>query len=97
MSFETKLDRMVSGHSAECQDEYNLGTKLQGFSAQQDHQSMPYGYPPAVYNPHSLYQAPKQTRFSFKPGGMLSNGVPKVLSCELIEGYLLGVYNPRTH
>ena len=93
MSFESKIDRMASGHSAEYQDELMLGRKLHAFMGKlQLH--MHYGYPASVYRPRDLYKTPKQTPYRFKPGGMLSNGVPKVLSGELIEGYLLGVYNP---
>lgn len=85
---------MVSGHFAEYQDELYLGHKLHDV-LHTSHSAMPYGYPSSVYHPKSLYKAPKSTRFVFKPGGILSNGVPKVLSGELIEGYLLGIYNPR--
>lgn len=85
---------MVGSHSAEYQDELLLGQKLH-VCLHHSHSNMPYGYPSSVYHPHTLYKAPKKTRFTFKPGGILSNGVPKVLSGELIEGYLLGVYNPH--
>ncbi len=86
---------MIGSHSAEFQDELTLGQKLHG-CLERPHSRMPYGYPTSVYHPKSLYKTPKKTRFRFRPGGVLSNGVPKVLSCELIEGYLLGIYNPRT-
>lgn len=87
---------MAGSHVAEYQNELSLGQELHDCMRDQRF-SMPYGYPDSVYHPRSLYKKPKNTRFVFKSGGILSNGVPKVLSCELIEGYLLGIYNPRTH
>lgn len=94
MSYQSKMNGMVSSHFADYQDELFLGRKLHDllYTARS---SMPYGYPSSVYHPKTIYKKPKFTRFVFKPGGILSNGVPKVLSGELIDGYLLGIYNPR--
>ena len=96
MSYQSKIDRMACGHLAEHQDEILLGIKLDDL-LRHSHSNMPYGYPSSVYHPWPLYKTPKITRFEYKPGGILSNGVPKVLSGELIDGYLLGLYNPGAH
>lgn len=93
MSYQCKIDGMVGGHSSQHQSEVLLRLKLSGL-LHRSHAYMPYGYPRSVYHPRNLHNTPKTTHFEYKPGGILSNGVPKVLSGELIDGYLLGLYNP---
>ena len=86
---------MVAEHYAEYQDELSLGRKLHECLAH-NRPYLPNGYPLVVYHPRVLRMSPHTTPHTSKPtSGILSNGVPKVLSGELIEGYLLGVYNPR--
>jgi hypothetical protein len=55
---------------------------------------MPYGYPIAVYCPRHICQSPTVKRFIARTGGKLSNGVPKVLGMDLVNQYILGLYNP---
>lgn len=93
VSFERKIDWMIGNHYSEYQDELILGRQLHALLKRID-THMPHGYPPEVYRPGIFFKQPKNTRFIHKPGGILSNGVPKVLGCEIIEGYLLGLYNP---
>jgi hypothetical protein len=85
---------MIGSHSSEYQDELMLGRKLEEFICKLHVRKMPLGYPAEVYHPQPHHKLPQRTSYRFKPGGVLSNGVPKVLSGELIEGYLLGIYNP---
>ncbi len=96
MSYESKLDKLIGERIAEYEDEQLLKRKLESCLAQ-DAVSMCSGYPCAVYHPKSVHHAPQETHIIFQPGGMLSNGVPKVVSDDLVEGYPLGVYNPRLH
>ncbi|WP_216641089.1 hypothetical protein [Solemya velesiana gill symbiont] len=58
---------------------------------------MPYGYPLAVYRPLNVCQVPQVRKFVAETGGRLSNGVPKVLRHEIIDGNLLGIYNRKQH
>lgn len=95
MSYQNRIDRMIDGHFAEYQDGLLLGKQLHD-CLHPRHLYMPYGYPASVYHP-KFFKTPKITCFVHKPQGILSNGVPKVLSGELIDGYLLGVYNPAVH
>jgi hypothetical protein len=95
MSYQNTMDKLVADHYAEYQDELTLGRKLHE-CLEHNRPYMPNGYPLVVYHPRVRRDSPQTTRYASKPtSGILSNGVPKVLSGELIEGYLLGVYNPR--
>lgn len=85
---------MVGTHVAEFQAELSLARKLQGHEYVP---AMPYGYPLAVYRPMHLCRIPQVKQFIAQTGGKLSNGVPKVLRHELVEGYILGIYNPQTY
>lgn len=94
MSYESKLERLIRERIAEYEDERLLKRKMK---ACLDNSVVPMclGYPCSVYHPSSLHHTPETTDFIFKPGGKLSNGVPKVLSGDLVGGYPLGVYNPK--
>jgi hypothetical protein len=96
MSYESKLDQMIGERVAEYQEEQRLKRKL---AAYLDETIIPMceGYPCSVYHPKSSPHETQTRLFVFKPGGTLSNGVPKVLSGDLVGGYPLGVYNPWLH
>ena len=95
MSYRSKIEGMVSGHYAEYEDEATLAQQLHEFQKNL-HPAMPFGYPLSVYHPRLPRKLPHAGRFSKHPGGKLSNGVPKVLSAEIVGGYLLGIYNPKS-
>ena len=96
MSYESKLDKLIGERIAEYEDEQLLKRKLTS-CLEHGADSMCSGYPRSLYHPKLLQHAPEATHFRFQPGGKLSNGVPKVLSGDMVEGYPLGVYNPRVH
>jgi hypothetical protein len=96
MSYESKLDKLIGERLAEYLDEQLLRHKLDAFMEQEAAQ-LTCGYPASVYHPKSLQQVPESKQFIIKPGGRLSNGVPKVLSGDIVDGYPLGLYNPRIH
>jgi hypothetical protein len=80
-----------SDYVAEFQTELTLAKKMGDIL--DNTPRMPYGYPLQVYRPMHFCQMPKVKQFIAKTGGKLSNGVPKVLSGEVVGGYLLGIYN----
>lgn len=94
MSYESKLDQLIGERIAEYVDEQLLKRKLASCLEQED-VAMCSGYPCSVYHPRSLQHTPEETHFIIHPGGKLSNGVPKLLSSDMVGGYPLGVYNPN--
>lgn len=92
MSYETRVDEMVGKHVAQFQDEMILA-KIMGRYAKKA-PSMPYGYPIAVYCPLHTCRSPVVKKYIARTGGRLSNGVPKVISMDLVDEYILGLYNP---
>ncbi|OQX31961.1 MAG: hypothetical protein B0D96_01550 [Candidatus Sedimenticola endophacoides] len=84
---------MVGEHVAHFQSELTSAKAMQGVI---EKVPMPYGYPLEVYRPLHICRLPLVRKFIAETGGHLSNGVPKVLRHEIIEGNLLGVYNPRS-
>ena len=85
---------MVGKHVAQFQEEISLAKKMKQY-VNKDVPPMPYGYPIAIYRPTHICKVPQVRQFIAKTGGMLSNGVPKVIAAEIIDGNMLGVYNPR--
>jgi hypothetical protein len=91
MSYESKIDELVGQYAAEFQNELTLASSLK---SDKDMHALPYGYPLGVYRPHRICRIPQVKHFIAKTGGRLSNGVPRVLSMELVNDYVLGLYNP---
>jgi len=91
MSYETRIDELVGQHLAQFQREMTLAKNL---STVKKVPPMPYGYPIRVYRPVHVCRIPQARRFIAQTGGMLSNGVPRVLRTEFAEQYPLGIYNP---
>ena len=91
MSYQKRIEEMVGNHVAEFQLKYTAARELMGHDYRP---AMPYGYPLPVYRPLHVCRAPQFKAFIHHPEGALSNGVPKVLAMELIEGYPLGGYYP---
>lgn len=83
---------MVGKHIAHFQAELSLARKMADFLQET---RMPYGYPVAVYHPLHICQVAQVRKFVARTGGLLSNGVPRVLRSEWVNGTLLGIYNPR--
>jgi hypothetical protein len=96
MSYESKLDQLIGERIAEYEDEQLLKRKLAS-CLEDSGASMCSGYPCAVYHPKSISHLPEATHFILKLEGVLSNGVPKILGVDLVEGYPLGVYNPHLY
>ena len=90
MSYQKKIEEMVRTHVAEFQTKYTLAKKLEGHEYRP---AMPYGYPMSIYRPIHICKIPQVRRFIAHTGGMLGNGVPRVVSMELVGEYPLGVYN----
>ena len=95
MSYRSKIEGMVSGHYAEYEDEFTLAQQVREF-LKNSHPSMPFGYPLSVYHPRLSQKFPHAGHYSKHLVGKLSNGVPKVLCAEIVGGYLLGIYNPKS-
>ncbi|MEW7979576.1 MAG: hypothetical protein G8D28_10740 [gamma proteobacterium symbiont of Phacoides pectinatus] len=93
MSYQKRIEEMVGEHVAHFQSELTSAKAMQGVI---EKVPMPYGYPLEVYRPLHICRLPLVRKFIAETGGHLSNGVPKVLRHEIIEGNLLGVYNPRS-
>jgi hypothetical protein len=91
VSYQARIEEMVGNYVAEFQTELTLAKKMGDIL--DNTPRMPYGYPLQVYRPMHFCQMPKVKQFIAKTGGKLSNGVPKVLSGEVVGGYLLGIYN----
>lgn len=97
MAYEKKVDELVGRHVSEFQREYCLARQMKGLRGDREVPPMPYGYPLAVYRPVHLFRpskSPKVRELIARTGGKLSNGVPRVLSMDFMDGYILGVYNP---
>lgn len=96
MSYETRVDDMIGKHAAHFQNEMTLAKLMSQYKKKP--QAMPYGYPMGVYHPMHACRSPEVTRFVARTGGRLSNGVPKVIGMEMVDQYILGLYNPKhTH
>lgn len=92
MTYQSRIEELIGQHIAEYQDGVSLKNKMAGYL--HDPPPMPYGYLTAVYHPMN-FQPPRNTRYrSSKFSRTLSNGVPRAISTELVNGYLLGIYNP---
>ncbi|MES9963635.1 MAG: hypothetical protein ABW116_08835 [Candidatus Sedimenticola sp. 20ELBAFRAG] len=94
MSYQKRIEEMVGEHVAHFQDELTSAKSLEGTI---EKVPMPYGYPLAVYRPLHVCQVPQVRKFVAETGGTLSNGVPKVLRHEIIDGDLIGIYNRKPH
>ncbi len=92
MSYEIKKDEMIGKHVAEYQAELSLAKKLEGVV---DQPRMPYGYPVTLYHPYHRVNRPRQVARQPHDHERLSNDVPWVLSMELVEDNVVGVYNPK--
>ncbi len=91
MTYETKIDELVSSYVAEFQRELLLAHELQGYL---DKTELPDDYPTGIYHPKTKIK-PLLTRFIAQTGGRLSNRVPRVLSGKILDDYPLGVYCPK--
>ena len=91
MSYETKIDELVSSYVAEFQTELLLAHEMQDYI---DKPELPDDYPTSVYHPKTKIK-PLLTRFIAQTGGRLSNQVPRVLSSKILDDYPLGVYCPK--
>ena len=91
MSYQKKIEELVGSHVAEFQLKFTLAKKLGGHKYKP---AMPYGYPIPVYRPMHICKVPQVRHFIAHTGGLLSNGVPKVLSMDIVGAYPLGVYHP---
>jgi hypothetical protein len=94
MSYESRLDQLIGERIAEYEDEQLLKRK---FASYLEHPAIPMcqGYPASVYHPKSISHQPEATPIIVHLEGVLSNGVPKILSVDMVGGYPLGVYNPN--
>lgn len=96
MSYEKRIDEMVGYHLTEFQQELTLAQRLAREIKNSDATpAMPYGYPMAVYRPLHICRIPQVKEYIAHHGGTLSNGVPRLLSMELVGQYILGAYNPH--
>lgn len=86
---------MVGQHVAEFQREIAMARIMKELSDNPPPPSMPYGYPIRVYRPLHVCRFPQFKKTISQHGGTLSNGVPRVLSMDIVDQNLLGVYNPR--
>ena len=94
MSYQTKIDQMVGKHVAEFQMEISAAKKLQ---ESESASPMVFGYPAGVYHPTAVVERPHVSRTLSNPTGKMSNGVPWLLSLDLVNQYTLGLYNPVRH
>jgi hypothetical protein len=93
MTYQTHIEEMVGKHVAEFQSELTLAHDMKGITS--DKPPMPYGYPVRVYHPMHFCTLPAVRHFIAKTGGKLSNGVPRAIASEFVDGNMLGVYNPH--
>jgi hypothetical protein len=91
MSYETRIDQMVGKHVANFQTEISAAKKLQEIKAAS---RLWYGYAAGVYRQKASVRLPRMSRRLVHPVGKMSNGVPWLLSLNLVDQYALGVYNP---
>ena len=94
MSYQVLVDQMVGKHVADFQAEFSAAKTLQELKSATP---MLYGYPSDVYHPKASLACPQARRCLSHPGGKMSNGVPWLLSMDLADQYVLGVYNPVRH
>lgn len=95
MSYETRVDNLIAHHIAEYEAERRLANLWQGLPrASSPAKHMPYGYPLRVYRPCHICHSRKTGDFDRDGYRRLSNGVPWVLAMELVDNYVLGLYNP---
>ncbi|OOZ43261.1 hypothetical protein [Solemya velum gill symbiont] len=93
MAYENKVDDLVGNFVAEFQRELITARNIESY-LDDEIPKLVAGYPDAVYHPKEQRE-PVKTQFIAQTAGRLSNGVPRVLSAEIINGYPLGVYFPR--
>jgi len=93
MSYQKKIDDMVGAHVAEYQLKFTVAKELEGCPYKP---AMPYGYPLTVYKPMHTCLIPQPKPFHAHTGGALTNGVPRVLTMDLVSDYPLGVWFPHT-
>ncbi len=91
MSYAVKTDELVGKHVAEFQKEL-ISAGLLGRYINKPY--LPYGYPVEVYRPLHICKVPQVRKFVAHTGGRLSNGVPRVLGMDMVNNYMLGLYNP---
>jgi hypothetical protein len=94
MTYENKVDELVSNFVAEFQRELITARNIETY-LDNEIPKLLTGYPDAVYHPREKREPVISTQFIARTGGRLSNGVPRVLSAEIINDYPLGVYLPR--
>lgn len=90
MRLQSRIDEMVGKHVAGYQLELLCAERMRGVDTRP---KLPCGYPPAVYHPRHLCSTPAATHYFAARGGHYSNGVPRVLGAELVDGYPLGAYH----
>ena len=95
MSYQRKIEEMVGKNATDFQDELSLAKTMQRLTSEKPR--MPFGYPTSVYYPKHFCKVPQVNLFITDTGGRWSNGVPKVIGAEIVDGYLLAVYNRRDH
>lgn len=91
MSYETRIDKMVGKHVADFQTEISAANKLQEIRAVPQ---LWYGYAAGVYRRKASASLPRMSRKFVHPVGKMSNGVPWLLSMNLVDQHVLGLYNP---
>lgn len=92
MSFQKKIDDMVGVHVAEFQLKYTVAKELESHRYRPP---MPYGYPMPVYRPLHTCRIPRLKPFTtHHHHGALTNGVPRVLTMDIVADYPLGVWVP---
>jgi hypothetical protein len=94
MTYENKVDELVSNFVAEFQRELITARNIEIY-LDNEIPKLLNGYPAAVYHPKEKREPVTSTQFIARTGGHLSNGVPRVLSAKIIHDYPLGVYLPR--
>ena len=90
MSYTNRIEEMIACQVAQYQAELELAKIM---LSQPKTPPMPHGYPRTVYHPRRYLTTPQACAFIARTGGKLSNGTPKILSMNLVQGYILGVYN----
>ena len=93
MSYTNRIEEMIACQVAQFQAELELARVM---LSQPKTTPMPHGYPRTVYHPRRYLPVPQARAFSVRSDGILSNGTPKVLSMDLVQGYVLGAYNQTT-
>ena len=91
MSYEARIDQMVGKHVAHLQTEISAAKKLREIKAASQ---LWYGYAAGVYRRRASACLPRVSPRLVHPVGKMSNGVPWVLSMNLVDQYTLGFYNP---